>query len=622
MAAKDNATQPRNLCVYAVGAACVLGYLALAASLATRSFAIRAHGNAGVVEVGTFDAGRAATQPHLSMVVEPTNSSSEYDDGGDILDVIRKIHPAAKHLTVAALEWRMAIGEQYSRLTHGPGTAPSLEEVLDRLEAHHVLIEKKDEGQEDAAPAHDTSTPPPPAIRRRDGEEEAMLLQLRIGLANALARRTRHVEPARVVFCATIGATRAGVVRDILPWILYHTELGVGDFFVLYDGTDATAIELLRSLEHVVVQPLHAGVVEDSNDDAAMRERYEKWAAMHWQWGNRPGNYALMVKQTFGMNEAIRWAKASRADWIMHIDPDEFVLPLFQDGGVGSGVHRSSGSTPALSFARYLHAKPPHVSSLRIFNAEAQPEHGYVDDKLQDVTLFKMNKAMLTFDAYAMRTKVRLGENRAYLILYANGKSAARVDVPNLRSLGPHFWKGDASTRWIDPANKSSTSEWKDALADDALILHYAYTKVDDVAAKAGRSCPGEEYRIAALQGNRTKVKECFVIDFDLDAFMVASTGDAAAVRRFFELNMVLREGARVQCRHGDAGGSLRWCRLSDVRGLIADLMRIGLLRREHGVQVVARMHDAIVQTASAALGRAPARGLDAVMDAAVALAR
>lgn len=36
----------------------------------------------------------------------------------------------------------------------------------------------------------------------------------------------------------------------------------------------------------------------------------------------------------------------------------------------------------------------------------------------------------------------------AFLTLYANGKSAVRVDAPGVRHLGPHFFVGDASPRW------------------------------------------------------------------------------------------------------------------------------------------------------------------------------
>jgi len=506
------------------------------------------------------------------------------------------LHEMLPYASKEALEWRMIIGEQHARATHAPGTAPALEEVLSRLQQHHFVV---GEGEERNKLSTSASTTPSAAQRSMESGDSNDT-SLRVALANALYRRGVRREPVRVVFCLTLGGSRASVERDVLPWILYHTELGVWNFFILYDGKDADALRLLRSLHNVFVRALHKDVAEDIADEPKMRERYTSWAERHWQWGHRPGNYALMVKQTFNQNEAILWAKVGHADWIMHIDPDEFVLPLYQGDGSGDD----------LSFARYLHKQPSHVSSLRIFNAEAQPEHAYVKNRLEEVTLFKMNKALMHFDAYAMRTKVRLGGNRAYMILYANGKSVARANATNLRSLGPHFWKGDGSPN----------APWTDTLADDATILHYAYTRVEDVASKAGTSCPGDEYREAALRGNRTKLKECFVIDFDLDAFRVASTGDSVAIRKFFEESMVLQEGARVRCRRSETDATMGWCEIRDVRSLIADAMRIGLLRREHAVQAISRSHARLVRAVEhlSKLQGASGMNVDALFDAAL----
>ena len=60
--------------------------------------------------------------------------------------------------------------------------------------------------------------------------------------------------------------------------------------------------------------------------------------------------------------------------------------------------------------------------------------------------------------------------------------------------------------RWAAPDNPSGT--WRNAVSDDSIILHYAYSYEQEVAAKAERSCPGPEYAAAARAGNRTKVRE------------------------------------------------------------------------------------------------------------------
>lgn len=38
------------------------------------------------------------------------------------------------------------------------------------------------------------------------------------------------------------------------------------------------------------------------------------------------------------------------------------------------------------------------------------------------------------------------------------------------------------------------------------MVLHYAYSYMSDVAEKAAKSCPGEEYLAAARRGDRKKV--------------------------------------------------------------------------------------------------------------------
>lgn len=38
------------------------------------------------------------------------------------------------------------------------------------------------------------------------------------------------------------------------------------------------------------------------------------------------------------------------------------------------------------------------------------------------------------------------------------------------------------------------------------MVLHYAYSYMSDVADKAAKSCPGEEYLAAARRGDRKKV--------------------------------------------------------------------------------------------------------------------
>lgn len=133
-----------------------------------------------------------------------------------------------------------------------------------------------------------------------------------------------------------------GVRREILPWLQYHTELGVTRFYVstrvpqiqpqslpsvstcnrqsspagvtcslplplpkhlasallpqlLYDGADPTAVELLSRIRHVRLMHLH-----EPWASAQERAAFEFYSQQAKQWAGQPGNYELMVKQGKG----------------------------------------------------------------------------------------------------------------------------------------------------------------------------------------------------------------------------------------------------------------------------------------------------------------------------------
>ena len=68
------------------------------------------------------------------------------------------------------------------------------------------------------------------------------------------------------------------------------------------------------------------------------------------------------------------------------------------------------------------------------------------------------------------------------------------------------------------------------------------------------------------------QVKECFVIDFDADAYMAAAAGPEA-VRDFFYSRMVLSEGARVRCSGAgtELGQQVRCSRAAGPCGAVQD---------------------------------------------------
>eukprot|EP01023_Acetabularia_acetabulum_P027013 TRINITY_DN25552_c0_g1_i3.p1 TRINITY_DN25552_c0_g1~~TRINITY_DN25552_c0_g1_i3.p1 ORF type:complete len:728 (-),score=153.66 TRINITY_DN25552_c0_g1_i3:96-2009(-) len=393
----------------------------------------------------------------------------------------------------------------------------------------------------------------------------------RIAFLNGLAEAVEKRVTTKVAAYTTTASGLYGVRKDILPWIQYHTELGVSKFYVLYDGHDEEAVFALSHIKHVkliFVQGPHASAVDI--------EEFKQWGKKHIQWGGKPGNFQLMVKQGYGTKEALRMAQEAGWEWMVHIDPDEFLRP---------------GAPNGFSVASVLGQQPNHVSSLRFMNYEGQPESGDVVNKFEQVTLFRTHKLFVTPEAYYHRNKLKLGDNRSYLVLYANGKSAVRVDAPGVRQLGPHFFRGSDDPRWITPQNPKG--EWRDAVSNDTVILHYAYSQLQDVTGKAERSCP-QEYVDAARAGDREKVKECFVIDFDQDAFMAAATGEPEEVEDFFFSRMVLSEGSRVRCKNGH--GEQGWCILEDINHLKQLIQHTGLTRRFFEPKIILRSHERVIK--------------------------
>ena len=82
--------------------------------------------------------------------------------------------------------------------------------------------------------------------------------------------------------------------------------------------------------------------------------------------------------------------------------------------------------------------------------------------------------------------------------------------LPNLRPTLPALTSTPrprhppaALSRWQTAANPRG--EWQDTVSDDSVVLHYAYSYPEEVAAKAHRSCP-DTFLEAARRGDKAKV--------------------------------------------------------------------------------------------------------------------
>jgi hypothetical protein len=81
--------------------------------------------------------------------------------------------------------------------------------------------------------------------------------------------------------------------------------------------------------------------------------------------------------------------------------------------------------------------------------------------------------------------------------------------------------------------------------------LFQAATRNSHCAGATGCLTTLTEALFASLPSLPLQAKACFVIEYDQDAFLAASTSPAAA-SDFFYTTMVLSEGAPVPCEHAD----------------------------------------------------------------------
>eukprot|EP00958_Prasinococcus_capsulatus_P009954 scaffold966_cov415-Prasinococcus_capsulatus_cf.AAC.17 len=167
----------------------------------------------------------------------------------------------------------------------------------------------------------------------------------------------------------TTAANKRMVEREVLPWILYNVFIGIAEILLFHESDDLEAKKILGQIQAVTLvdcafrnrfsAPL-AGWQRLKDLPEKLRNQYRPelgwgqtddrgdiWERVGgrtgWKSGpylysqldtwskdftGKPGNYKLMVKQSFNIGEGIHIARNSSIKWLFHIDVDEIVLPL------------------------------------------------------------------------------------------------------------------------------------------------------------------------------------------------------------------------------------------------------------------------------------------------------
>ncbi len=102
----------------------------------------------------------------------------------------------------------------------------------------------------------------------------------------------------------------------IVEWVAYHRAIGVDNFIIYTNGCDDGTSEILDRLQEM-------GIVQHRNND-------------NWK-GNSPQQYAL--------NQSLKEPLVKNADWIIHIDVDEFINVRCGNGTLDDFLEHVPGAT-------------------------------------------------------------------------------------------------------------------------------------------------------------------------------------------------------------------------------------------------------------------------------------
>lgn len=345
-----------------------------------------------------------------------------------------------------------------------------------------------------------------------------------------------------------------GLRRTMLPFLQWHTQIGVCKYYIAYPGRDEATVAALRKIKSVKLifnQP-----------PFATTERFNEWRqyAANNEWAQRPGNWRQMAKQGFAGDIAFKMAREDGCQWMMHIDADEILIP-------------------SISLQADLQAVPNWVASITVFNNEAQVETADVVNKYEQITLFKSHGHHSAKQTGDMQWRLRLGEHGSFYQVYYNGKGIGRTDRGHIHMWGVHAFLGPDGDTWKDPVHNPE-GKFITREANGTMLLHLSYTNWFDLMGKAKRACP-QEFVDAVKANNMTKVKECFCLDFDMYAYISAVRGETEA-RHYWTSNALLSEGA---VRRDDQG-----CRVyKNVQRLKELMIRDRLFMRIDSVQQALR---------------------------------
>lgn len=331
----------------------------------------------------------------------------------------------------------------------------------------------------------------------------------RRGQRTSTPRGTTAQPRGRLVVGAVTTVGRGTSKTDAVDWLAYHRAVGIGRFYVFYDGGEKILSESASTAGTTEDEETFRAAVGNGDDVVFFgsemarksRERFDylrrkPFLAPYVGTNGTCGASALFVRQTLHLESAIEKAQTSGdVNWLLHVDADELIAPFSPHG---------------FNVESLFASLPSSVGRVVMPNHEAIPESAFEKEAcspFRTVTLFRKNHRRVHPTMYHRFAHLaRRGVNPNYFLAYANGKSAARV-TKSLRANGAHRFKCPGV----------------EITCDECAVLHYPFSSVRRAAARLGRcDCDGK--------GESTD--KCSFLAFDRE--MAKFSGDADAFEKWF----------------------------------------------------------------------------------------
>ena len=296
-------------------------------------------------------------------------------------------------------------------------------------EARRAAAEARKRREEGAAKGTDKLTPTAEKILSPRAKENFHALRVgrfaphnRLGRVNEEELAAAFIEaPMRLLPGGNSGNVIVGCMKNeapyILEWVAYHRMIGVDNFLIYTNGCTDGTDQLLDRLQAL-------GIVQhrDNND---------------WQ-GNSPQQHAL--------DNSLSEPLIQNAEWVIHIDVDEFINVRTGNGTLFDFFERAPGATNvAMTWRLFGHNGVETFKDELVIDQfdSAAPKFC---PKPHTAWGFKtMTKNIGAYEKLSCHRPNKLGETPAQPIKWVNG--SGREMTPNYHETG---WRSDMKTIGYD----------------------------------------------------------------------------------------------------------------------------------------------------------------------------